>query len=186
MHAIIQDSRFAIRRLAKSPGFTLLAVLTLALGIGLNSSVFSLVNAIILRPLPVDEPDSLATLYSAGPEGSSFTHGPMAFPDFLDIKEQSQSFEDMAAFIMSGMIFEIEGESDFFIGELASGNYFSLLGVKPHTGRLLGEADDQAGNPQPVVVLSYRTWEAPFRRRPGRGGLDDPSEQPSVYRRRRG
>ena len=167
MNALVQDARFALRRLVKSPGFTLLAVFTLALGIGLNSAVFSVVNAVVLKPLPVDAPQELANVYTAGPKDSSFTHGPMAFPDYLDLREQSTSFDDMAAYILSGMLFEQDGESDFVLGELASGNYFSLLGVDAHVGRVLSTADDSVEDPQAVVVLSYLTWERRFGGDPG-------------------
>lgn len=174
MNAIVQDVRYALRRLAKSPGFTLLAVLTLALGIGLNSAVFSVVNAVVLKPLPVEDPDELVSWYSDS-LGGTFTHGPIAFPDYLDIREQSRSYEDLAAYNLSGMIFEEEGgEATFIMGELATGNYFSMLGVQPHRGRLLDVRDDDSNNPQPVTVLSHRTWQRRF------GG--DPSVVGSTVR----
>ncbi len=161
MNAIVQDVRFALRRLRKSPGFAVLAVVTLALGIGLNSAVFSVVDAVALRPLPVETPGELASLYTES-LGGGFTHGPVAFPDYLDLKEQAASFEDLAAHALSGMIFEHGGESQTILGEMATGNFFTLLGVRPHVGRLFNVDDDRTGDPQAVAVLSHRTYERRF------------------------
>jgi predicted permease len=162
MYGIARDLRFTLRQLLKNPSFTLLAVLTLALGIGVNSAVFSVVNAVVLRPLPVASPDRLASIYTAGRKASSFSHEPLAFPDYRDIREQSSSFEDMAAYVLSGMVYEQGAETDFVLTELAGGNYFSLLGVSAHRGRLLTEEDDAPGDPRPVAVLSHPSWQRRF------------------------
>jgi predicted permease len=166
MSAILNDVRYALRRLGKSPGFTAVALLTLALGIGLNSAVFSLVNAVLFRPMPVDEPDQLVRIYSWQP-GDFTEHLPMSFPDLLDLRERCQSYEEMIGFSFSFLALEIEDQSQLIIGEMVTGNYFEMLGVPALLGRTFTAADDQPGSAEKVVVLSHAAFKSRFGADPG-------------------
>ncbi|MEM7357058.1 MAG: ABC transporter permease, partial [Acidobacteriota bacterium] len=171
MHAIFRDAIYALRKLTKSPGFTFLAVVTLALGIGLNSAVFSVVNAVLFRPLPVESPGELVNIYTEEQSGS-FTYSAIAFPDYLDLIEQSRSFEQLAAYTSSGLILEHGEKSEGVLGEVVSGNYFDLLGVEAALGRTLTVADDRPGGGQQVAVLGYSAWQRRFGGDPGIVGQD--------------
>ena len=171
MSFLPRDVVFALRKLSGSPGFTILAVLTLALGIGLNSSVFSVVNAVLFRPLPVAAPEELVNLYTIEQTGVT-AHAPMAFPDYLDFAEQSRSFEQMAAYTSSGLLLEHREESDQILGEIVSGNYFDLLGVTTAIGRTFSPEEDRAGDPRFVAVLSHASWQRRFGGDPDIVGQD--------------
>ena len=161
MNALSRNTLLALRKLAKSPGFTILAVLTLSLGIGLNSSVFSVVNAVLFRPLPVESPGELANVYTE--EQSGFvTHSPMAFPDYRDLAERSRSFRQIAAYTSSGLVLEHDERSEAIFGEAVSGNYFDLLGVEAVIGRIFTPEDDRPGEARKVAVLSHATWQRRF------------------------
>lgn len=161
MNALPREVLYAWRKLTKSPGFTFLAVLTLALGIGLNSAVFSVVNALLFRPLPVAEPQELVSLYTTE-EKFSFTHMPMSFPDYLDFAGSSRSLRGLAAYTSSGLVLEHGEKSEGILGELVSGNYFELLGVRTAAGRTFTEAEDSPGTAQKVVVLNHDAWQQRF------------------------
>jgi predicted permease len=147
--------------LAKSPGFTAVAVLTLALGIGLNTSIFSIVNAVLFRPLPVREPERLAGVYNLEPR-EFITHTPMAYPDYRDLRDRAQSFEGVLAYSLTPLALERGDESEFVFGEAVSGNYFTTLGVRPALGRLLLPEDDVHRGAHPVAVLSHGAWQRRF------------------------
>ncbi len=166
MNVLPRNAAYALRKLAKSPGFTCLAVLTLALGIGLNSAVFSVVNAILFRPLPVAAPEELVNLYTEEQAGF-LTHAPMAFPDFEDFTRDSRTFEQLAAYTSSGLVLEHGEKSEGIMAELVSGNYFDLLGVSAAAGRTFTEAEDADGNPQLVAVLNHGAWQRRFGGDPG-------------------
>lgn len=159
-----QDLRFGLRTLRKSPGFTAVAVLTLALGIGANTEIFTVVNGVVLKPLPYLEPDRLVMLFETQlPDG---TVGTVAPANFFDWRQQSQSFEDIAAidpypdFILNG-----SGEARRLTGAAVSSQFFSLLGVRMALGRDFLAEEDRPGFNQ-VVVLSYATWLHYFGSRP--------------------
>ena len=158
---MFRESRYAIRRLLKNPGFTLLATATLALGIGLNTAVFSIVDAVLLAPLPVEAPEQLVNVYTAGPEGGLGEHQPMAFPDYLDVAEASQTLDSLASYTPTGLVIEREDVSEMLFGELASANYFETLGVRPALGRGFLPEDDRR-EAEPVTVLGHRTWQQRF------------------------
>ena len=158
VEAIVQDVRYAARWLWRSPGFAAVAVLSLGLGIGLNSAIFSVADALLFRPLPVSAPQELVNVYSQGTDQLEFsTH---SVPDFDDYRAQNTVFQDMAAHSM--MVAAVgRGRPRLTLGEIVSGNYFQLLGVRPRLGRTLEPADGEPGAPR-VVVISSRYWQRQF------------------------
>ncbi len=158
MDTLLQDLRFALRTLAKSPGFTLVAVLTLALGIGANAAIFSVVNAVLLRPLPYADPDALVRLLTV--EGGS--RGPnMTPPDFLDLAERSRAFSDVAAYGQGSAALSGEGEPLRLNVARTSASFFRTLGVAPLLGRDFRAEDNQPGS-EPVAVLGHGLWRQRF------------------------
>ncbi|HZP62380.1 MAG TPA: ABC transporter permease [Terriglobales bacterium] len=158
MESVLQDIRFALRTLRMQLGFAAVAIVTLALGIGANSAVFSVVNAVVLRPLPFNRP---AELYDVRTRLSQFGPEAVSLPDYKDWRDQSTHFEQMAAYFggSANLGGATEPERTSFLR--ASPNLFSVLQVKPVLGRLLVEDDDRPGAP-PVAVLSYGFWQRKF------------------------
>src|SRR5262252_8492042 len=156
-----QDSRFAVRMLCKSPGFTAVAVLTLALGIGSNTAIFSLVNGVLLRPLPYRDPDRLTIVWEKGRDGSPENVG---YATYLDWKTQNKSFEELAIYSSWQPVLQI-GEPEQLSGLRVTSNYFRTLGVHPEIGRdFLPEED--APNTNKVVMLSHSLWQRRFNSDP--------------------
>jgi putative ABC transport system permease protein len=155
---MIQDLRFGLRMLLKHPGFTLIAVVTLALGIGANTAIFSVVNAVLLRQLPYADPERLVVLWERerdiGQESPSYSN-------FLDWQAQSQSFERMAMARFDSVNLVGVGEPERLICRQVSANYFSTLGVRPQLGRAFTPEEDRAGA-NPVVVISHSLWQRRF------------------------
>ena len=141
---LLQDIKYAIRSFAKSPGFTLVVVITLALGIGANTAIFTLVDAVLLRPLPVHEPSELADIWTTCRRG--FRYCSSSYPDFLDYRDRSRSFVGMAAFASTEVSLH-DGDARLVEATLATGNYFSMLGVGAAAGRLIGTSDDRGAIP---------------------------------------
>jgi predicted permease len=172
MQAILQDIRFALRQLRKSPIFTLVAVLTLAIGIGANTAVFSLLDQAILRSLPVSHPEQLVRLHYTGESpGHTSTYGGedtdfFSYPMYRDLRDKNPVFEGLIANDEVGVAVQWKGRTDMNDGELVTGNYFQVLGVQPAIGRVMVPSDDVAGSP-PVVVLSYNFWKTTFGSDPG-------------------
>jgi putative ABC transport system permease protein len=165
--AFAQDLRFGARMLSKSPGFTIVAVLTLALGIGANTAVFSVVYAALLRPLPYEQPSRLITLGEARPQqdtaDSSAQFWNVSYPDYLDWASQSKAFESLTGFNGDGFVFRGSGEPRILLGAQASTNFFSTLGVKPLLGRRFAAGEDIPYPSGPkVAVLSYNFWRQQF------------------------
>ncbi len=160
MQTLWQDIRFSIRMLLKSPGFTATAILTLALGIGANTAIFSIANVFLFRPLPVKDADRLAVIAVQ----SSATSDPqqVSYLDFLDYKQQSTVFTDMTAYLIDLVGLSADGHADRLgVAEVPS-NFFSMLGIHPAFGRLIvpGEGDQpKTGN---VLVLGYSYWQKRF------------------------
>jgi predicted permease len=168
-----QDIRFGARMLIKDPGFTFVVVLTLALGIGVNTAIFSIVNGLMLRPLPVSDPASLA--YLAFPHGPEFVDSQFSFPEFADIRKQTSAlFSDQAGMIFGGLAgFEnqsdgltVDGKTETVQTSFVTGNFFTMLGVAPVQGRLILPSEGHAPGADPVVVLGYRYWKTRFRSDP--------------------
>ncbi len=153
-----QDLRFAVRTLIKSPGFTMVAVLTLALGIGANTAIFSLVNAVLLRQLPYRDPAGLVTVYASRPFSGKY---PFSLPDFVDYRDQNESFEQIAAVANFNPNLTDRGEPERIIGARVSANLFEILGVQAIAGRALQPKDDDPGSPH-VVAISYSLWQRRF------------------------
>ncbi|MBI3886384.1 MAG: ABC transporter permease [Opitutae bacterium] len=153
---MIQDLRLALRSLAKSPGFTTVAVLMLALGVGASTACFSFLNAFFLRPPPFERPDELVSLHSTEDKTPGLMR--LSVPNFTDYRANNTVFTDLALHLFLGVRFT-EGENNSILfGHLVSGSYFDLLGVKPVLGRPLSVADDVEGAP-PVVVVSHAFWQ---------------------------
>ncbi|HET6268290.1 MAG TPA: ABC transporter permease, partial [Acidobacteriota bacterium] len=158
MDTLIQDIRFAIRLLIKNRGFTLVAILTLAAGIGANTAIFSLVNAVLLRQLSYKTPDRLVWMWSARTDRDKTR---FALPDFMDYRDQNQTLEQISAFSTWSANLISAGEPERVFGVKSSANIFQLLGVSAEIGRTLLPDDDNPANPK-VVVLSHGFWNRRF------------------------
>jgi putative ABC transport system permease protein len=154
-----QDLRFGARMLLKQPGFTLIAVLTLALGIGANTAIFSIVNAVLLRPFPYKEPERLVILLERVSAGGGFSP---SYPNFVDWRAQNKVCSSMSA-VLGNESFNLTGagEPERLQGQRVSAEFFSTLGVKPHVGRDFLPGEDQPGA-TPAVILSYGLWQRRF------------------------
>lgn len=168
MNAIIQDLRYALRQLRKSPGFTLTVVLTLALGIGANAAVFTIFDQALLRLLPVERPKELVRfVWTGGFSGSASSFGGdeynyFSYPMYKDLRDQNQVFTGVLAAVRANVGVSWHNQAENKKAEVVSGNTFQLLGLKPVVGRLLAPQDDTAKNANPVVVLSYDYWRTRF------------------------
>jgi predicted permease len=154
-----RDLRYGLRALRQSPGFTAAAVLTLALGIGANTAMFSLVNAVLLQRLPVR--DSHRVVHLTFASGNVFS-----YPDYADLREHQQAFEGLGAWGGITTSLTSGGQSDLVVGAIVTGNYFEILGVQPAQGRLLASSDDRTPGAHPVAVLSHAFWRSRFGGRP--------------------
>ena len=157
------DVRFALRWLRRSPAFTLVAIASLAIGIGFNTALFTLVDAMLFRPLPVERPDRLVDVFTSG--GDADRYATSSYPDFLDHKAQNEVFTDMLGYSPAFGAMKLGDRSRLAMGEIVTGSYFQLLGVAPVVGRALLPEDDRAGAPR-VVVISYRLWTREFAASP--------------------
>src|SRR3712207_5251568 len=155
-----QDLRYGARKLRQSPGFTLVAVMTLALGIGANTAIFSVVNAVLLRPLPFERPEQLVRVFGTNARRSNFTR-PHSYLNFNDLRAQNQTFEALAAY--SGASAALSGAEapEQITGVIASGDIFRVLGTKPLLGRLLEPGDERPGGSD-AVVISHGLWQRRF------------------------
>jgi len=163
LHAALQDLRFAARSLFKRPGFTLVAVASLALGIGANTTIFTMVNSVFLNPLPVADPGRLAAVFTEDQTNAAAGLTQMSHPNYEDYRDQNQVFDGLAAWgfpIPTSMLAGKEPEQVFT--EVVSGNYFEIMGIAPALGRFLTPAEDRAEGGSPVVVMSHRLWSRRF------------------------
>jgi hypothetical protein len=163
-HTLLKDLRFILRQSRKNLGFTLTAALTLALGIGAATSIFSLVNAVLLRPLPFPQPDRLMSVRPESHTGGAVAPGSMSYPDFFDWRSQNKSFSSLAAyrdarFTLTGM-----GDARNLEGEIVSADFFHTLGIHPELGRDFIAGDERSG--QHVAMLSHQLWQSAFSSRP--------------------
>ena len=156
----LQDVRFGFRWLRKSPGFSATAIVALALGLGANTALFSLFNRVLLQALPVSHPEQLVILNVANEHSESIRS--FSYPMYRDLRDQNSVFNGVLAQAGAEMNASCNGESEKARGELVSGNYFEVLGVKPWLGRLFTAADDRTPNAHPVAVLSYDYWQRRF------------------------
>ncbi|HEV7747769.1 MAG TPA: ABC transporter permease [Pyrinomonadaceae bacterium] len=164
MKTLLQDLRYAIRTMLKKPGFTLIAVVTLALGIGGSTAIFTVVDAALLRGLPYKSPDRLYHLWESTPQ-KEFSQREFSYPDFQDY-QQNQVLEGLAAYTGGGGIMSGRGEPQRVFAPGATANFFSVLGVEPILGRTFQTGEDKPGAPR-VVVLTYGMWQRSFGADPG-------------------
>ena len=167
MQSFWKDITFGLRMLAKSPGFTAIAVITLALGIGANTAIFSLMNQVLLRELPIKNPDQLEILRAPGPKsGHISTDGDstesFSFPIYKGLRDTNAVFSGILARYGFAASVASRGQTDRATGEVVTGNYFEVLGVQPAIGRVFSQDDDRVPGAQPVVVLSHSYWTRHF------------------------
>ena len=160
METFWKDLRYAFRMLLKSPGFTLIAMLALGLGIGANTAIFSVFNGILWRPLPAKNPQQLVILASK-PRAIDFPLQ-LSYPDFKDYRELKTAFSDLAAYVPSPVNFGVEGHPERAWAEMVSGNYFSMLGLESAIGRTFAPDEGWVPGKDPLMVLSYKYWQKRF------------------------
>ena len=164
---MLQDLRFALRSLRKNPGFTAAAIFTLALGIGANTAIFSILDQIALRKLPVRDPDALVVLDGPGPyRGGSHVNSsfstPFSYPMYTDLRDQATTVSGMLARFPTGVTLGDGNSTRIANAELVSGNYFDVLGLEPAAGRLFQAGDDRTKMQHPIVVLSWAAFQRDF------------------------
>lgn len=164
MDSLIKDIRYAVRGLIKRPGFTAIAVITLALGIGANTAIFSLVNTVLLRSLPVDRPREIVSVAVRGKDDSMSA---FSYPNYKDFRDRNEVLSGLLVYRFLPLSLSRSGQNERVWGYEVSGNYFDVLGVKAVQGRTFLPEEDQGKNAHPVIVLSYDCWQRRFN-----GGSD--------------
>jgi putative ABC transport system permease protein len=165
LEEFLQDLRYGFRLLRKNPGFSAIVILALALGLGANTALFSLFHSVLLGALPVRNPEQLVVLSTVNENADSITS--FSYPMYRELRDRNAVFSGMIAQAGAEMNASYAGESEKAKGELVSGNYFEMLGVRPWRGRLFSQADDQTPGGHPVAVLSYDYWQRRFGGDPG-------------------
>jgi predicted permease len=165
MDHLFRDVRYSVRMLLKAPGLTAVAVASLALGIGANTTIFTLINAMFLNPIQVERPSELVAVFTV--DDAAFTQfgnlNPVSRPNFIDFREQADVLSDMAAYSFPNPVnLTTGGEPEQVFTELVTGNYFELLGVKPHQGRFFYPDEDVTPGTHPVVVMGHGLWQRRF------------------------
>ncbi|HLW78508.1 MAG TPA: ABC transporter permease, partial [Terriglobia bacterium] len=155
---LARDLHYGLRVLARTPGFTAVAVLTLALGIGINTGLFSVVNGVLLNPLPFPRPDQLVTIDASKP---NFEHGSISYPNFMDWRDDNRTFSAMAVYRPNDLSLTGMGEPERISIDFISSDFFFLLGVKPVAGRWFAPGEDRVGA-GPVVLISEGLWQRKF------------------------
>lgn len=168
MHSLMSDIRLAFRRARKRPGFTIVALLSLTLGIGVNTAVFSLVDAILLRRPPIPHPEQIAEIYQ---KQTDFPFSPFSYPDYADFKRTTTAtFSQMSISAFTVAARDMGDHVESLMGEMVNGDYFPLLGLRPEVGRLLGPEDDVTPGGHPVVAISHDYWQRAFAADPNIAG----------------
>ncbi len=166
MNNLSQDIRYALRGLRKSPGFAIIAVLTLALGIGANTAIFTVVNAVFFHSIPVQDPKNLLQIFTVDQRKilglTSNNNFPNSYPNAVDIQNRAQSFSGIAITTFAPVSMTIHGQPDQYFSNLVSGNFFDVLGVRAVLGRTFRPEEDREPGAGPVVVLNYGFWERKF------------------------
>ena len=163
IETLLADVRYALRWLVRSPGFAIVAVASLAIGIGFNTTLFTIVDAVLFRPLPVERPDRLVDVYTTGRSGERYVTS--SYPDYLDLKDRNDVFSGMLAYSLALDAVNLTDRSRLALGEVVTGNYFQLLGIQAQIGRTLLPSDDKPGAPR-AVVIAYKTWARDYGARP--------------------
>ena len=161
LESVVQDLRYAVRSLRKAPGLAVAVILVLALGIGSTTAIFSVVNAVLLRSLPFQDPDRLVLLWGNVQRQRLERRG-ASYPDYLDWKTETRSFQGMAAFDSGSFTLTGADETERLSGEWVSAGYFELLGIKPVMGRTLNPEEDRTGSGAPVVLIGEGLWKRRF------------------------
>jgi len=156
---MLNDIRYAIRGLLRSPGFAAVAILSLGLGVGVNTAMFSLVDGLLFRPLPVASPSTLVDVFTAGGDGDEYATS--SYPDYLDLDAQNTVFSDLIGYSPMFAPLGLGDRSRLVLGQVVTSNYFSMLGIQPELGRLLVLSDDDPSAPR-VVVISHQMWMREF------------------------
>src|ERR1700761_6058243 len=163
MRSIGKDIQFALRAFRKSPVFTVVALLSLALGIGANTAIFTLLDQVLLRSMPVKNPQELVLLGMNGYHyGSNWGDHSLSYPMYRDFKANNTVFSDMFCRFEIDFNLGFNGTTERVNGELVSGSYFAVLGVGPAIGRVFTPEDDRTQGGHPVAVLSYAYWQSRF------------------------
>jgi predicted permease len=165
-----QDLRYGFRMLLNNPVSTGLAILALTLGIGANSTIFGLVNALLLRPLPVAAPEQLVAIYTS--DYSSGDYGSSSYPDYADFRDHNQVLSGLVSYTIAPLSLDLGGANERAFGEVVSGNYFSTLGTKMALGRGFLPEEDQTPGAAAVTVISYKLWQMHFNGDPSIIGRD--------------
>ena len=159
MHVILREVKQAARGLRKNPGFAAVVILTLGLGIGANAAIFSLMDQVLMRTLPVQAPDRLVLLDGPGAfQGRTYNRMTFSYPMYTDFRDRNEVFSGVLARFPTAMTLVWNGQSERVSGELVSGNYFEVLGVRPAIGRVFNAADDRRPGAHPVAVLGHGYW----------------------------
>ena len=157
MHSFWQDFRYAARTLRNSPGFTIIAMVTLGLGMAVNTTIFSVINGILLRPLPVPHAEQITVLAMKQDGAQNFQR--FSYPDYLDIRQQAEVFSDVFAERLTLVGLTADKKGDHCVLSRVTGNYFSALGVQPAVGRLISPNEGQTPGADPILVLGYSYWQ---------------------------
>jgi len=160
MDTLVQDLRYAVRSLIQNPGFAAVTILCLALGIGVNSTIFSVVDTTLIRPLPFKNPEALVALHGTQ-AANGISNGGVSYPDFRDWQTETRSFASLAAYSNRSMTVTDREESERFLGSLVTWDLFPLLGIEPALGRQFREEEDRPGG-EPVVLLSHGVWRRKY------------------------
>src|SRR5262245_21420784 len=164
MGLFFQDMRYGWRMLVRNKGITAIAVITLAIGIGATTAIFSVINAVLLRPLPFAEPERLVTIGSTGANNRT-SFGPVSYPDFADYRAQQTAYEGMAAYHTRGLTLQTPGGAVRLEGAVVTSDLFPTLGINPALGRIFRPEEDRAGGGR-VVMLSHNLWRNRFNADP--------------------
>src|ERR1700687_2303343 len=176
MTSFWQDVRYSLRMIAKAPGFALIAILTLALGIGANTTIFSWINSALLNPVPgLASPSEAVALLQGKSTGDFDT---FTYHDIEALRDGQQSFTGITACMLTTMTLTGKGKPDRVWGMAASANYFDVLGVRPILGRTFLPAEDEKPGGAPVAVISYRLWQTHFGANPSVAGQTIELNQP--------
>ena len=161
---MIEDLRYSLRALVKARGFTIAAVLSLGLGIGANTTIFTLLNAVLLRPLPVEAPERLAAVNTLDARNPGVW--PCSYPNYQDYRDHNQVFSSLLLYSAITLNLTGFGDPQLVTGQIVSGNYFAALGVKPVVGRGFLPEEDASPGAYPVAVIGYGLWTRQFGRDP--------------------
>src|SRR5262245_7550406 len=156
MRTLLQDLRFGLRSLMKHRGFTVVALITLALGVGANSTIFSAINATLMRSLPVSQPDRLVYVFNGSP-GTIFS-----YPDYSELRDQNKSLDGLMAWGGITASLNSDDRTDLITGAIVTGNYFQVPGIGAAKGRIITPDDDRTPGAHPVVMISYGLWQRRF------------------------